>query len=72
MIPTKGQEYYFCQVRERWEITKTRPEKGLNHYVVKQIAEKTKSFMAIERYIVLVFDDMKVQKTWCGIKPQES
>ena len=29
---------------------------------MKELAEKTKSFMAIERYIVLVFDEMKVQE----------
>ena len=29
---------------------------------MKELAEKTKSFMAIERYIELVFDEMKVQK----------
>ena len=39
-----------------------RPKRGFNHYVVKELAEKTKSFMAIERYIVLVFDEMKVQE----------
>ena len=39
-----------------------RPERGFNHYVVKELAEKTKSFMAIERFIVLVFDEMKVQE----------
>ena len=29
---------------------------------MKELTEKTKSFMAIERYIVLVFDEMKVQE----------
>ena len=31
-----------------------RRERGFNHYVVKELTEKTKSFMAIERFIVLV------------------
>ena len=29
---------------------------------MKELAEKTKSFIAIERYIVLVFDEIKVQE----------
>ena len=29
---------------------------------MKELAEKTKSFMAIERYIVLVFDEVNVQE----------
>ena len=37
-----------------------RPKRELNHYLVKELAEKTKSFTTIEKYVVLVFHDMKV------------
>ena len=38
---------------------------------MKELAEKTKSFMAIERYIVLVFDEMKVQENLVWDKTTE-
>ena len=45
-----------------------RPEIEFNHYVVKQLTEKTKSFMTIERYINLVLDEMKVLEDLVGDK----
>ena len=42
--------------------TYIRPEREFNHYLVKELTEKTKSFMAIERYIVIAFDEVKVQE----------
>ena len=39
-----------------------RPERGFNHLVIKELKEKTKDFSEHERFMVLCFDEMKVEE----------
>ena len=38
-----------------------RPQHGFNPEIIDELAQKTKSFSEIEKFIVLLFDEMKVQ-----------
>ena len=38
-----------------------RPTRGFNHLIAKELAEKTKNFSSLERFVVISFDEMKIQ-----------
>ena len=37
-----------------------RPTRGFNHLIAKELAEKTKNFSSLERFIIISFDEMKI------------
>ena len=39
-----------------------RPERGFNPLIVKELMEKVKDFSEVERFVVLCFDEMKVEE----------
>ena len=37
------------------------PKRGFNHQIVNEITVKTKNFSELEKYVLLTFDEMKIQ-----------
>ena len=40
----------------------TRPNRGFNPDIVNELAKKSASFSEIERYVTILFDEMKIQE----------
>ena len=40
----------------------TKPTRGFNPPVIKELATKTSSFQPMERFLSIIFDEMKIQE----------
>ena len=56
--------FSFYQVYAQSVITKNdiKPTRGFNPAVIKELATKTSSFQSMERFVSIIFNDMKIQE----------
>ena len=49
-----------------------RPQRGFNKEIVEELKSLTESYFDVQRYVVLLFDEMKVQSNLFSTRLQES